>query len=216
MKFAERFKTNYGLRVLNKKLRNMKREVKVCNIRNARHVGIIYNATEFVSFEIIKDFAKDLAQQKINLSILGYVDSKKLIDHYLYRKGFDFFSRNDLNWFYKPSSEVIDKFIQQPFDILIDLSLERYYPINYIVALSKAGFKVGRYSSEDSFLDMMIDIEKEKQQMKQLHDEIEKDNKNKAKPAEIEQDIEKKTQTELQLSFLINQLMHYLTILKTN
>ena len=36
--------------------------------------------------------------------------------------------------------------------------------------------------------------------MKQLHDEIERQ-KNKAKPAEIEQDIEKKTQTELQLSF---------------
>ncbi len=216
MKFAERFKKNYGLRVLNKKLRNIKREVKVCNISNARHVGIIYNATEFVSFEIIKDFAKDLAQQKINLSILGYVDSKKLIDHYLYRKGFDFFSRNDLNWFYKPKSEIIDTFIEQPFDILINLSLEHYYPIQYIVALSKAGFKVGRYSPDESYLDMMIDIEKEKQQMKQLHDEIEKDKKSKAKPADIEQDIEKKTQTELQLSFLINQLMHYLTIIKTN
>jgi hypothetical protein len=216
MKFAERFKTNYGLRVLNKKLRNIKRVVKVCNINNARNVGIIYNATEFVSFEIIKDFAKDLAQQKINLNILGYVDSKKLIDHYLYRKGFDFFSRNDLNWFNKPSSEVVNKFIQQPFDILINLSLENYYPIQYIVALSKAGFKVGRYSHDESFLDLMIDIEKEKQQMKQLHDEIEKDRKNKSKPAEIEQDIEKKTQTELQLSFLINQLMHYLTIIKTN
>ncbi len=216
MKFAEKFKTNYGLRVLNKKLRNVQRMVKVCNIRDARQVGIIYNATEFVSFEIIKDFAKELSQQKINLSILGYVDSKKLIDHYLYRKGFDFFSRNDLNWFYKPTSEVVDKFIQQPFDILIDLSLEYYYPVKYIVALSAAGFKVGRYSADESFIDMMIDIEKEKQQMKQLHDEIEKDKKNKTMPAEIEQDIEKKTQTELQLSFLINQIMHYLTILKTN
>ena len=33
---------------------------------------------------------------------------------------------------------------------------------------------------------------------------------------EIERDIEKKTQTELQLSFLINQIMHYLSILKKN
>jgi hypothetical protein len=216
MNFAERFKVSFGNRMLEKKLRNQHRETIVCNIKNAQHIGILYNATEFVSFEIIKDFAKLLDQSKAIVSILGYVNSKKLIDHYLYRKGFDFFSRNDLNWYYKPVSPTTENFIKQPFDILINLSLETYYPIQYIVALSSATFKVGKFTAGEKHLDLMIDMDKEKEQMKQLQEEIAPDHKAKAGSSDIEKDIEKKTQTELQLSFLINQLMHYLAIINKN
>ncbi|MBN1413727.1 MAG: hypothetical protein JW973_01400 [Bacteroidales bacterium] len=216
MKFAERIKDKLGVRILERKLKNQQRIVSVCSLKYAQNIGIIYNATEFVSFEIIKDFAKKLTQHTPHISILGYVNSKKLIDHYLYRKGFDFFSRNDLNWYYRPVSAVTDAFIKKPFDILINLSLEPYYPIQYIVALSLASFKVGKYSPGEKYLDLMIDMDKENEQMKKLHEEIIKDHKDQSTPDEIEKEIEKKTQTELQLSFLINQIVHYLSILKKN
>jgi hypothetical protein len=214
MKFTERIKAIVGARVLEKKLRDQTRSVSVCNITHAQHIGILYNATEFVSFEIIRDLAKKLSLNNSHVSILGYVNSKKLIDHYLYRKGFDFFSRNDLNWYYKPVSEVTDKFIKQPFDILINLSLETIYPIQYIVALSPATFKVGKFTSDEKYLDVMIDIEKEKDQMNKLHEEIVSGRKDESRFEDMEKEIEKKTRTELQLGFLINQIIHYLAILK--
>ncbi|MBP1669543.1 MAG: hypothetical protein H6Q21_1909 [Bacteroidetes bacterium] len=214
MKTGERIKALIGNHILGKKLRNQKRSVMVCNLKNARNIGILYNATEYVSFEIIKEFTKKLSQNDSSVSILGYVDSKKLIDHYLYRKGFDFFSRNDLNWFYKPVSEVTEAFIVKPFDILIDLSLEPCFPIQYIVALSPATFKVGKFSPDEKYLDLMIDTEKEDEQMKKVHDEITSERKDDKKSDEMEKEIEKKTRTELQLSFLITQIMHYLAILK--
>lgn len=215
MKLSERIKNHIGFLILEKKLRNQHRKVVVCNIQYAQHIGIIYNATDFVSFEIIKDLAKKLSQHS-TVSILGYVNSKKLIDHYLYRKGFDFFSRNDLNWYYKPVCEVTEAFVRKTFDILIDLSLEKYYPIQYIVALSPSAFKVGKFSENEKYLDLMIDMEKENEQMKKLHEEIARDKKDVGASNEIERDMERKTQTELQLSFLINQIMHYLSILKKN
>jgi hypothetical protein len=214
MKTGEKIKALIGSRVLEKKLRNQKRSVSVCNIKNAQNIGILYNATEFISFEIIRDFTKKLSQNNPNVTILGYVDSKKLIDHYLYRKGFDFFSRNDLNWYYKPVSEVADKFMKQPFDLLINLSLEAIYPIQYIIASSPATFKVGKFSPDEKYLDLMIDIEKENEQMKKVHEEIVSGKKDEESSDEMEKEIEKKTRTELQLSFLINQIMHYLAILK--
>jgi hypothetical protein len=214
MKTGERIKAFIGARILEKKLRNQKRSVTVCTIKHAQNIGILYNATEYVSFEIIKEFTKKLSQNNSNVSILGYVDSKKLIDHYLYRKGFDFFSRNDLNWYYKPISEVTTAFIAKPFDLLIDLSLETCYPVQYIVALSPATFKVGKFSPDEKYLDLMIDTEKEDEQMKKVHDEITSGRKDDKKSDEMERDIEQKTRTELQLSFLINQIMHYLAILK--
>lgn len=214
MKIGERIKVLIGLRILEKKLRDQKRQVSVCTIKDAGNIGILYNATEYVSFEIIKDFAKELSQNNSSVSILGYVDSKKLIDHYLYRKGFDFFSRNDLNWYYRPICEVTDRFIKQPFDILINLSLENIYPIRYIVALSPASFKVGKFSPDEKYLDLMIDTEKENEQMEKVHEEIVTGRKEGHAPDDMEKEIEKKTRTELQLSFLINQIMHYLAILK--
>lgn len=214
MKTGERIKAFIGNHILGKKLRNQKRSVMVCNLKNAQNIGILYNATEYVSFEIIKEFTKQLSQNNSNVSILGYVDSKKLIDHYLYRKGFDFFSRNDLNWYYRPISAVAEAFIKKPFDLLIDLSLETCYPIQYIAALSPATFKVGKFSPDEKYLDLMIDTEKEDEQMKRIHEEITSGRKDDKKSDEMEKDIEKKTRTELQLSFLINQIMHYLAILK--
>ena len=214
MKWVDEIRARVGTRVLESKLKRFTRNRVVCNFNEAKHIGIIYNATQYVSFEIIKDFTKELSLNLAKVTVLGYVDSKKLIDHYLYRKGFDFFSRIDLNWYYKPISATADQFINEPFDLLIDLSLEDYFPIRYITALSPASFKVGRYTHDDPSLDLMIDIEREKQSMKSLHMEIIEDGKTVVHPSEIESDVEKKTETELQLRFLINQLKHYLSIIK--
>ena len=109
---------------------------------------------------------------------------------------------------------MVDAFIKEPFDLLINLSLEDYYPIRYIIALSPALFKVGKFDANEIYLDFMIDIEKEKQTIKSLHYEIMKDTDQQQENNDIEADLEKKTETELQLSFLINQLLHYLSIIK--
>jgi len=213
MKWVDDFKAGMGSRVLAKKLRNLNRKVQACNLLEARHIGIIYNATEYVSFEIIKDLVKQLSDGTTSVSVLGYVDSKKLIDHYLYRKGFDFFSKSDLNWYYKPVSLVAAQFMEEHFDLLLNLSLEYHFPIHYITSLTPASFKAGRYTPGDVSLDFMIDIEKEKQAMKSLHQEIIHEADSLSVNREIEADLEKKTETELQMKFLINQLMHYLSIL---
>ena len=209
-------KTYIGKRVLKRKLRDRARSTKVCNINEAKNIGIIFNATQLVSFEIIRNLTKELTERKIKVSVLGYVHSKKLIDHYLYRKGFSFFTKGNLNWFKKPVSESVEEFINIPFDILINLCLEESYPIQYIVALSASSFKVGKYSDEPNYLDFMIDIEKEKQEMRDLQKQITEDNKNESSDKEIEKEIEEKIDIDFQLNFLINQLLYYLSILKGN
>lgn len=216
MKLIDNTRVYVGRKVLQKKVRNLKRDASVCNINKAKTIGIIYNATNAVSFEIIRSFTKMLAQRKIEVSVLGYVDSKKLIDHYLYRKGFDFFTRNNLNWYNRPKSDTVEDFMKKPYDILINLSLEKYYPLQYVLALSPSTFKVGKYFEEPNYMDLMIDIEKEKKAIKDVKEEISRDIEVDEKKKEIEKEIEEKVDIELQLSFLINQIMHYLAIIKSN
>jgi hypothetical protein len=214
MNFIQNIKVSIGESKLAKKLKEQVHVPVVCTLNEAKNIGIIYNATEVVSFEIIRNLVKGISRESVTVTVLGYVDSKKLIDHYLYRKGFDFFSKNELNWYFKPIARVVEQFIKEPFDLLIDLSLDDYYPIRYISAVSPALFKVGRFSPKNAYLDFMIDIEKEKQTMQHVHNEIMHEIKFRSESNEIEADVERKTETELQLNFLISQLQHYLSILK--
>ena len=63
----------------------------------------------------------------------------------------------------KPSSPVIQNFINEEYDLLIDLNIRDYFPLKYISALSKAAFKVGKFDESDTaFFDMMIDADNTK------------------------------------------------------
>ncbi len=215
MKCIENTKAYLGRRAINSYLRKNKRQVNACNIHDAKTIGILFNATHQISFDIVKEMVKNIANKKNKIEVLGYVDSKNLIDHYLYRKGFDFFTHKQLNWYYKPVDETVHSFIEKKFDILINLSLDEPYPIQYIVALSKAKFKVGKYSQENEYLDFMIDIEKEKEAMKNLRKEIAEDKKEiRYRNKEVERIVNLKAQTEIQLNFLITQILHYLALIK--
>jgi hypothetical protein len=214
MKWSDNIKARIGRQKLEGKTVSAGRKINLCKLSEAKKIGILYNATEYVSFEIVRDLVKKLTTNTVTFSVLGYVDSKKLIDNYLYRKGFDFFCKNDLNWYYKPVSPQTDQFINEPFDILINLSLDYQFPIHYISSASKATFKTGKYSETDTSLDFMIDIEKEKETMKSLNRDIIREKKSIPENNPVAADIEKRTEIEFQLKFLIDQLLHYLSILK--
>lgn len=215
MEIIENTKVYLGKRSIRTYLKNKKRDVIACNVEEAKSIGILFNATHQISFEIVKALVKDLSTKKNTIDVLGFVNSKQLIDHYLYRKGFDFFTQSQLNWYYKPIVENVQKFIDKPYDILIDLSLDDPFPIHYIIACSRAKFKVGRYYEGQDCLDFMIDMEKEKEAMEKIRDELQKDVKDKARNnKEVEKIVDKKAQTEIQLNFLINQLIHYLSLIK--
>jgi hypothetical protein len=205
VKFLNNTKAYIGQKVLERKIRDRNRTIAVCNINDAKKIGIIFNATHLISFEIIRNFVKELSQKKISVNALGYVNSK----------GFNFFTKSNLNWFNKPVTDTVEEFINIPFDILINLCLEEYYPIHYVVALSISTFKVGKYFKEPNYLDLMIDIEKEKKVMKDIKSEVTDDIKPDKTDREIEESIEEKVDIEFQLDFLISQLMHYLSIIKS-
>jgi hypothetical protein len=215
MNIFERTKAQWGEKILHSRLNSVDHVAEVCNIHKADSIGILFNATHQVSFEIVKELVKNLSKKNNTIDVLGYVDTKQLIDHYLYRKGFDFFTRKQLNWYYKPENSNVDEFIKKPFDILLDLSLDQHFPIRYILAFSEAKFKAGKYTEGAEYLDFMIDISKENEAMNALKNELGKEYHEKnAENEDLETIIDNKAQTEIQLNFLINQLLHYLSILK--
>lgn len=151
----EKLKSVYGGIRLKRESGALIRDRKNPDIHRARKIGILYDATERETFYKVREFFKDLKEIGKEPYALGYIGFNEVTFHPLARPETDYFFRNQLNWYMKPAGPVIDNFIREPFDILINLTMSDIYPIDYIAALSKAGLKIGR---EDSAIAYCYDM----------------------------------------------------------
>lgn len=207
MNILENTKKYIGEKAILRKVRLNTRSVKSCNLKEAKSVGIVFDATHVICFDVIKSFTKQLSEFGIHVSALGYVQDKKLIDHYLYRKGFLFFTNAQLNWYSRPYGADVNGFIKKPFDILFNLSLQSNYPIDFIVASSVAAFKTGRFIQKANYLDLTIDFDLKNSPLQDGRSDL--DNTN----SKISFNPFSEKNVESQLNYLIEQLMHYLNSL---
>jgi len=156
----DRIRMLTGSYILSKELRNRKREVQAMGLDTARSIGIIFNAKDEQTFKIIREFVNELKKNgSREVRTLGFVPKKEVAAFLQSSRDFDFFSREDFNWYYRPQGRKVAGFIAQPFDMLIDLRLYKFTPLLFIVGLSRAHFKVGRYRPDHKeFYDLMIDV----------------------------------------------------------
>lgn len=144
---------------LKRELKTLNRSVKAFNIDNASSIGIIYNATNRTDAEIVKKFVQYLKEERKEVSSLGFIDLKENTDIVTTHINYQFFYKTHLTKSLIPKNTEVKKFISTPFSILIDLSYNKCFPIEYITSLSNAKFKVGATGNyRDVICDMTISI----------------------------------------------------------
>ena len=146
--------------LLRRKTARMKRQKALFDFATAKYVGVLcspYNETDTMQ---IKNFLHYLSQKGVKYSVIGYFDGKEIPENFLYWKGMDFITRQDLNFFFMPQGTVVDTFINEPFDMLVNCNLARNFPTEYISQLSMAKCKIGIKREEESYYDLTIDIQK--------------------------------------------------------
>lgn len=153
-------KLKIGNWVLNRNLKRINRIIKVCSLSKAETVGITFVVNNQSDLEDIRKILKDLSSKHLKTYAIGYIPVKKPDDYYLSEKGFNFFSNADLDYRLIPKSDSVLEFIKTNFDVLIDFGTEEYFPMSYVINMSKAGLKVGRYGEKNPF-DVMIDLNSE-------------------------------------------------------
>jgi len=151
-----------GNYVLKNKLKQLRRIIKVHNLKTAKRIGIVFNATKQNDYRHISGFVKDVQDRGIEVKVLGFVNDKDVPNEYLFKKNFSYFLKKSLTWYRKPVNPEVEKFLKEKFDIVIDFSLENDYLFTYIMALSPSRFKVGKFKESNNHYDLMIRINKEK------------------------------------------------------
>ena len=121
--------------------------------KTAKTAGIIYTTEDLKKHELIKKFIKDLENDGKQVSVLAYLP--KGMQNFEFR--FDYFTVNELTFWGKFESQIIQNFVGQPFDYLFYIDTESNLLIRNILAMSKAKCRIGNYDDENAgFCEMMV------------------------------------------------------------
>lgn len=150
-----------GSYFLRKEMRIRTREVHGMGLNAARSIGIIFNAKDERTFKLIREFSDKLRGGGLRqVKSLGFVPKDEVASFLQSSQDFDFFTREDFNWYYKPQGRKVVGFMSEPFDILIDLRMNKFISLLFVVGLSRAQFKVGRFGTGyEDFYDLMINVD---------------------------------------------------------
>ena len=139
-------------RELKAKLVSVTRKKKVFNLDSASSIGILWEYDQQGTFLSLE---KELRNMGIETSSLCYFPNKNAV----IPRGIIGFTRKQLSWTEIPKSEDANSFLHKKFDILIDLTGQKYFPIVYLTALSSAAFKIGHSNEPENYLDLNIEFE---------------------------------------------------------
>ena len=144
-------------------MKSVRRNKMFLNLEDAKTIGIVFDATENENFELVKKYIHYLKELKKRVKSIGFFNMKETPPMAYSKLEYDFFSLKDLSWNNIPKNIYVRNFIEEQYDILIDLNLKDSFPLKYISTLSRAKFKVGKSSKwNSSIFDLMIEPDSSK------------------------------------------------------
>ncbi|MBS4014626.1 MAG: hypothetical protein KGZ97_12870 [Bacteroidetes bacterium] len=143
----------------NRQRKKIIRNKTIVNYYDAVSIGIIYDASKEQDYVFITQAVKELQKDQKKVKTLGFIRQKKMPAYGFPKLTFEFCTKKDFSWNFKPKKQEIKEFIEYPFDILIDLTARDIYQFKYIVGLSKSNFIVGPFDEKwNKFYDLMIKV----------------------------------------------------------
>lgn len=159
MKFIDDIKTFFGEKLLKSKL-HAPRKPAVHNFDDARSVAILYREKGESFYILVKQYVKYLRDEHgiRDIMAMAYIEDKRALPHYhVHKLKYDYFTGADLSWRMEPTCDQVQRFVNEPFDILIDFEKEASLPLRFVLAESQAAFKVGYYHpGNERYYDMML------------------------------------------------------------
>lgn len=161
MELFKNIRLGIGQRMLHKKCAKAKRKVSYSNIDLVKKIGIVWDATQLNDFVSLSKFYQKMNERNVEVSIMGYFPGKVLPDQYTAIRYLTCIRREEVDFFYHPVSAESISFINNRFDVLIDLNFKDVLPLRYLTSLSNAAFKVGLFNEKnDSLFDLMMELKK--------------------------------------------------------
>ncbi len=159
MKLINKIRYSFARRNLQSEYQKLIRVRKPYSLDSAQYIALLYNLPDEDTYKKVEEFIKSLNEINIKVKVACYTE-QKIIPHYFIPKLLqDIFTVKEVNWYYHPVKPFVKDFLEEEFDLLIDLSLSEHFPLLYLAAMSKAGLKIGRFDeTHQDYYDLMIDV----------------------------------------------------------
>jgi len=138
--------------------RKQERNAIIVNLRSAKSVGILWNPSDEESIEMYELLRKTLNEKGIKSFGMAFISTKRGKETLSTVANSWLLDNRDVSFFGRPKNGEGTHFIQEVFDILIDLSLTKTIPMQYILIHSAARFKVGWKGEDPNLYDLEIDV----------------------------------------------------------
>jgi hypothetical protein len=143
--------------LLKKEFQNLKRNVRSTSLSNANTVALLFDASSKSEFDFVRNYIKKLKDEGKKIQALGFYNQKETPVMMNSKLEYDFFTLKDINWHYKPTSKAVSIYMDEPFDILINLCTKTVLPLLHVAAISKAKFKVGMHRDKHiKYYDLLV------------------------------------------------------------
>lgn len=144
MKIFENFRTRIALGRIAKNEVNRKVDVVLTRPLTARNLAIMASPSDEASYDyIIQRLEQWRAKDKSVKAVLWF-DARQVplwvnpdLTHVVN------LCRKDLGFFFAPSPAATSHFVDEPFELLINIASPRCLPLLYLTTLSKATFRAG-------------------------------------------------------------------------
>ena len=148
-----------------------RRNANIQTFSNSKSIGILWNPIDEAGIETYELLRKTLKDKGMKTIGLAHIDSKREKDTFSTIAHSGFSNNINVSWAGRPKTGDGAQFMEEQFDILIDLSIQKVLALQYILVHSVATFKVGWESSEYNYYDLNIDVS-EKPQCRYLMEQI--------------------------------------------
>jgi hypothetical protein len=150
--------SNYFKKRLFVYYQKQRRSSRIQTFNNSKSAGILWNPVDEGSIETYELLRKILKDKGIKAIGIGHIDSKREKDTFATIAHSGFSNNVNISFSGRPKKGDGLQFLQEQFDILIDLSIQKVLALQYILVHSIAAFKVGWESSEYNYYDLNIDV----------------------------------------------------------
>ncbi|MDA9555200.1 hypothetical protein N9R54_03080 [Pelobium sp.] len=159
-KLFSQFRLKSGLRSLRQEIKKMSRKNQSVSLDDAQTIGILVTIQNEQQLNEVEAIANSLKVNDKKVRLLGFLTNKTLKVNA--NSHIELISEEDIAWNYIPKKEKIINFVNNEFDILINLCTEICFPLMYVTALSKSLFKVGAYNpNQVAIFDFMIETQQQ-------------------------------------------------------
>ena len=151
MEFIKKIQHKLHDRMLRRQLADADVKRSSISFEEAKHIGILFDATEMTERKAVMAYAEKLKQQNKKVRVLAYLNEKERQANFT----FDHFSNQDLSWVGKNKAEFADAFASTKFEWLF--CIHGPQPLLDIAARSAASLRVGPTMETTEAFDLMIE-----------------------------------------------------------